>query len=315
MDWHVVPPLSALRAFEAAARTGGLSAAARELNVTHAAIAQQTRALEGRIGTALLVREGRTMRPTPEGARLAAVLTEAFGSIERAVRDLTEAAEARPLRVSLTISFAEGWLMPRLGRFWSEHPDIRLEIAPSSDLVDLRRDGFDVAIRYGEGRWPPWRAERLMSWNYVVVGAPALARNGRAERLTDLADRRWVIDPWGNEQRDWAARHGLTLEPERVVELPAHTLVLAAAREGLGLAIQPEGMVRRDLESGALVALYGPGRTGPGWYHVLTRSDQVSPRRDAFVAWLRRVAREERRAENDARDGSTSADGDAQDDA
>lgn len=75
--------------------------------------------------------------------------------------------------------------------------------------------------------------------------------------------------------------------------MPAHTLVLAAAREGLGLAIQPDGMVRRDLEAGSLVALYGPVRTGPGGYHLLTRPDQVSPRRDAFAAWLRRTAREE----------------------
>ena len=295
MDWRTVPPLASLRAFEAAARRGGLSAAARELNVTHAAVAQQVRALEGRLGTGLLAREGRAMRPTEDGARLAARLTEAFGLIEGAVRELTEEAAARPLRVSLTISFAEGWLMSRLGRFWAEHPEVPLAIVPSPDLVDLRRDGFDVAIRYGGGSWPPWRAERLMPWNYVVVAAPALAGNGRVERLADLAGRPWLIDPWGNEQRGWAAHHGLTLDAERVTELPAHTLALAAAREGLGLAIQPEGMVRRDLESGALVALYGPVRTGPGSYHVLTRPDQVSARRDAFTTWLTRTARREGR--------------------
>lgn len=295
MDWRVVPPLASLRAFEAAARAGGLSAAARELNVTHAAVAQQVRGLEARLGTGLLTREGRGVRPTADGARLAASLTEAFGRIEGAVRDVSRAAEARPLRVSLTISFAEGWLMPRLGRFWAEHPEVRLEIAPCSELVDLRRDGYDAAIRYGDGSWPPWRAEPLMPWSYVVVAAPGLAGEGRVERLSELADRRWVIDPWGDEQRGWAARHGLALDPERVVELPAHTLVLAAAREGLGLAIQPEEMVRRDLEGGALVALYGPVRTGPGGYHLLTRPDQASPRRDAFAAWLRRTIREEAR--------------------
>ena len=293
MDWRVVPPLASLRAFEAAARAGGLSAAARELNVTHAAIAQQVRALEARLGADLLVREGRHVLPTPEGARLAAALTDAFGRIEGAVRDLEHGAAARPLRVSLTISFAEGWLMPRLGRFWAEHPNIRLELSPSSDLVDLRRDGFDAAIRYGDGSWPPWRAEPLMPWNNVVVAAPALAGGGRVERLSDLANRAWVIDPWGDEQRGWAARHGLELDPERVVEMPAHTLVLAAAREGLGLVIQPQGMVRRDLEAGTLVALYGPVRTGPGGYHLLTRPDQVSARRDAFAAWLRGIAHEE----------------------
>lgn len=290
MDWRVVPPLASLRAFEAAARCGGLTAAARELNVTHAAVAQQVRSLEARLGTALLEREGRAMRPTAEGASLAARLTEAFGLIEGAVRETLDATADRPLRISLTISFAEGWLMPRLGRFWAEHPDVPLEIVPSAGLVDLRRDGFDAAIRYGDGRWPPWRSERLMPWSYVVVAAPALARAGRVERLADLAGRHWLIDPWGDEQRGWAERHGLELCCERVTELPAHTLVLAAAREGLGLAIQPEEMVRRDMEGGALVTLYGPERTGPGSYHLLTRPDQVSARRDAFAAWIRRMA-------------------------
>ena len=293
MDWRVVPPLASLRAFEAAARAGGLSAAARELNVTHAAVAQQVRALEARLGTDLLRREGRHVVPTPDGARLAAALTDAFGRIEGAVRDVARDAAERPLRASMTVSFAEGWLMPRLGRFWAEHPDIRLEISPTPDMVDLRRDGFDLAIRYGDGSWPPWQSEPLISWKYVVVAAPSLAGDGPVGRLADLADRPWVIDPWGDEQRGWAAAQGLELDPERVVELPSHTLVLAAAREGLGLAIQPEGMVRRDLETGALVALHGPVPTGPGSYWIVTRPDQVSARRDAFTAWMRRTARAE----------------------
>ncbi len=291
MDWRALPSLSALRAFEAAARLGGFSAAARELNVTHAAVAQHVRAIEARLGAALLRREGRVMRPTAEGARLAEALTGAFSSIEGAVRELTRAAEARPLRVALTLSFAEGWLMPRLGRFWTERPDIGLEIVPSAELVDLRRDGLDVAIRYGEGDWPPWRAERLLDANYVVVAAPGLASAGPVERLSDLAGHRWLIDPWRDEQRAWAARHGLALEAAEVVELPVYNLTIKATREGLGLSIQPEVLVERDLRTGALVALFGPVRSGPGYY-LLTRGDQVSARRDAFAAWLRRMARE-----------------------
>ncbi|MEO1239955.1 MAG: LysR family transcriptional regulator, partial [Pseudomonadota bacterium] len=147
MDWRLIPPLSSLRAYEATLRTGSFSAAGRELNVTHAAISQHVRALEKRLGTALVVKDGLRLVPTATGEKLGEALTEGFSRIASGVIDIVDAEKARPLRVSLTPSFAETWLMPRLGGFWAAHPDIQLEIAPSTKSVDLLRDGFDMAIR------------------------------------------------------------------------------------------------------------------------------------------------------------------------
>jgi LysR family glycine cleavage system transcriptional activator len=117
LDWRQMPALAALRAFEATARTGGFSAAARQLNVTHAAVAQQVRALETRLAVALVWRDGRGLRLTPEGQRLAVALNAGFATIRDGVRALTDGATQKPLTVTLPPAFAAEWLMPRLARF------------------------------------------------------------------------------------------------------------------------------------------------------------------------------------------------------
>ena len=149
MDWRDIPSLAALRGFEAAVREGSFSAAARELNVTHAAIAQHVRSLETHVGQPLLTRAGRRMVPTEAGARLATDLNDGFGQIIAGVRRLSEDADKRPIQITCTPNFAENWLMPRLIEFWGKHPDITLSVTPDNNIVDLRRDGYDVAIRYG----------------------------------------------------------------------------------------------------------------------------------------------------------------------
>ena len=117
IDWRLFPSLTALRAFEAAARLQSFSLAARELNVTHAAVAQQVRGLEDHLGRELLFRAGRGLALSPEGIRLAAALAEGFGAIAKGLAEV-QAATPGALRVTLTAAFAANWLMPRLGRFW-----------------------------------------------------------------------------------------------------------------------------------------------------------------------------------------------------
>ena len=141
-----LPSLSALRAFEAAARHQSLSAAARELNVTHAAIAQHVRQLEAELSEPLLYRAGRGVAPTEAGQQLARQLGEGFALIAEGVDTLRQQTAARPLAVSLTPSFAINWLMPRMGGFWQAHPDVMVSLTPNTALVDLRREGFDMAI-------------------------------------------------------------------------------------------------------------------------------------------------------------------------
>lgn len=171
VDWKTFPSLTALRAFEAAARLQNFSRAARDLNVTHAAIAQQVRALEVDLGRELIYRQGRGLALTPEGAKLAQALTDGFHGIEVAVNDLRGTDPNAPLRVTLTPAFAAQWLIPRLGAFWKAHPEIGLSLHPEHRVTDLRRDGLDLAIRFGDGKWPGVEAEFLTSAHYIIVAA------------------------------------------------------------------------------------------------------------------------------------------------
>ena len=135
----------ALRAFDAAAR---------ELNITHAAIAQHVRAVEAELKSSLVVREGRGIALTDAGLQLATALREGSSQIIAGVSAAAAEAETRPIALSVTSSFAENWLMPRFTKFWAEHPDFGLSIIPAHDAVDVRRYGIDMAIRYRLGEWP-----------------------------------------------------------------------------------------------------------------------------------------------------------------
>ncbi|MCX7286669.1 MAG: LysR family transcriptional regulator, partial [Rhodobacterales bacterium] len=153
-DWRTLPSLTALRAFAATAETRSFSQAARALNVTHAAVAQQVRALEEHLGRPLVQRDGRGVGLTADGEHLAQALGEGFGAFQRGIEALLSGEADRPVRVTLTAAFAAQWLMPRLRDFWEQHPDIGLSMHPDARVVDLHRDRMDLAIRYGNGDWP-----------------------------------------------------------------------------------------------------------------------------------------------------------------
>ncbi|HVL21483.1 MAG TPA: LysR family transcriptional regulator, partial [Amaricoccus sp.] len=153
MHWQSLPSLSALRAFAALAEAGSFSRAGAALNVSHAAISQQVRALEERLGVLLVVRGGPRGRLTPEGLRLAQALAAAFADIAQAVDEVTGADAGRPLQVTTTSAFASNWLMPRLSEFRHLHPEVELMLNPTSQLIELAPGGVDVAIRFGTGTW------------------------------------------------------------------------------------------------------------------------------------------------------------------
>lgn len=282
-----LPSLTALRAFEAAARTGSFSAAARELNVTHAAVAQQVRALEERLGLPLAFREGRGLALTGEGARLAQALTEAFRGIAAVLDEIAADDPNRPLRITLTPSFAGKWLMPRLGGFWRAHPDIALTLDPDSRVRDLNREGFDLGIRYGAGRWPGVEAELLTRTDDVIVGAPALL--GDRERLSVAEMQRmcWITEAGWTEQLRWLA--GLGLDPDRldITEMPNEELVSLAAREGLGLAVELAPLAAPDVEAGRLRIVHRAPAEGDYGYWIVTRPGPKSPALRHFVRWLK----------------------------
>lgn len=289
MNWSDLPSLSALRALEATARLSSFSAAARELNVTHAAVAQHVRALEAEFGCELVFRQGTGMALTEAGRNLAVSLSEGFGTIASGVRDLRSYRSNQPLKVALTPTFAENWLMPRLGEFWAQHPDIEVVLHPSSAVVDMRRDGFDLAIRYGQGAWKGLEAELLVNANYVVVATPELAAKARTGDIKSLCSLPWVFEARRQEQRVWAEDVGLDLSNAAISNLPTNALVLSAVRAGLGLSIQGRALVENDLKQGALVGLYEAPRTSLGYY-LVTRPGVQSTGLKTILRWLRASA-------------------------
>lgn len=290
MDWRDIPSLASLRAFDALARHGSLSSAARALNVTHAAVSQHLRALEAEFGEPLARREGQGMHLTEAGHDLAAALAEGFGRIAEGVTQLRDRNTLRPVVVALTPSFAEAWLMPRIGRFWAEHPEIEVRLVPGVVLTDLRRDGVDVAIRFGKGAWSGLQAEPLALSAFAVVAAPGFTKARGVQDLQQLSAHDWFFSGASVEQRVWGRAIGVDFDKIGAREMANNGLVVSAVRAGLGLSIQAKTLVEPDLASRQLVSLHEGDPEGLGYY-IVTRPSALSPAARVFVRWLRRLAR------------------------
>jgi LysR family glycine cleavage system transcriptional activator len=288
MDWLSLPPLSALRAFAAFAETGSAVQAGARLNVSHAAVSQQIRALETHTGLSLVNRGGRSLALTAEGRQLADALTEGFGTISRTLQALTGADAARPLQVSTTQVFATTWLMPRLPYFQQQHPGIDLMINPSVELCDPAPGGIDVALRFGEGDWPGLAAELLVPTNIVVTAAPALVGDCDVTEPADLLRFPWLQELGTSESMDWLRKHGVTEgRAKSVTHLPGN-LMLEGARAGQGVISTTMSAVQADVRAGRLRVLFrDAGETG---YHIVTRPEGLRPPARALVTWLRRQA-------------------------
>lgn len=294
MNWAKMPSLSALRAFESAARHQSFSLAGSELNVTHAAVSQHVRHLEEQLGVALVVRHGRGVTLTAEGEELAAGLAEGFGVIRETVEAVEQSGSERPLHVSLTPSFAVAWLMPRIGAFRAAHPEIELMLNPTVELVDLRRSGFDLAIRFGIGPWAGVESELLIESRFVMVVAASLLEKVPIENHDDLSKLPWLQELGTDEIRQWLMARGIDPDiPRKVTHLPGY-MMMPALREGQGLGITARVFVEEDIQNGMLVPVFDDAdedmHTG---YHLVYRRGPMRPSLRRFIAWMRECVRAE----------------------
>ena len=170
-----LPPMQALRAFEAAASELSLTRAAHSLHLTHGAISHQIKALEADLGVRLFARAGRGIRLTDEGERFAQRVRGALNELANAVREIADRSNPRLLRISVTPSFAARWLLPRMARFAAAHPDIDLDVRASGVNVDFQRDDAEVAVRYGTGSWDG-SGQRASARRTVLSGVQSEAR-------------------------------------------------------------------------------------------------------------------------------------------
>lgn len=280
IDWRQLPSLSSLRAFEAAARLGGFSQAARALNVTHAAVAQQVRGLEAELATVLARREGRGLALTSEGQRLAAALSEGFGVLAGGVDEVRRSRNRPGVHITTTVVMGQTVVMPRLSRFWLRHPDIRVSVTPTQAVADLVRDGYDCAIRSGAGGWPGVEARHLYRSRTVVAGAPSLMTSA-----PDLSALPWIADPNDPQDREWLIAGGL--DPDRVTVrgIDNPVLSVAAAIAGNGLLFSTDVVLADAIAAGQLVLFPYPELPDAD-YWLVTPSGPLRPAVRTFVDWL-----------------------------
>ena len=283
-----LPPLPALRALDALARTGSLTKAAESLFVTHGAISHQLKALEAELGVPLVVRVGRGVRLTDEGDRLAQRFRAALAEIADAMREARERRNPRQLRVTVIPSFAARWLLPRIGRFIAAHPDIDVDVRANGAIADFRHDDVDCGIRHGAGQWPGVIAEHLLDDDYFPVCSPRIAGGKLPRTPGDLAS--YTLLRGDNEfWQPWFEAAGLDWpEPSRGPMFSDSAHMMQAAAEGQGVALGRQTLLGNDLVNGVLVRLFdisvrSPYRT----FLVYPPRLAESPKLAVFRQWLR----------------------------
>jgi LysR family glycine cleavage system transcriptional activator len=249
-----LPPLSAVRVFEAAARHQNFTQAAAELGMTQAAVSYQVKLLEERLGAPLFLRSKRRVTLTEAGRRLAPVLTDAFDRIAEGVADLVEEDEG-VLTISTTPTFAINWLAPRLGAFQVERPELAVRLQTTNLLVDFARDEADLAVRMGSGDWPGLRAHFLFYLHSTPLCSPQLLESHALRVPADVL-RVPRLSPHDDWWEQWLAAAGVVV-PEGAREgglrLDSQVAEGQAAMAGLGLSMLTPLFWRAELASGRLV--------------------------------------------------------------
>ena len=286
-----LPPLNALRVFEAAARQGSFARAAEELHVTPAAVSQQIKLLEDYLGIALFNR-GKTLDLNESASAVLPLVTEAFDQLERAMTRVRAGNDTGPLVVSAPPVFAARWLIPRLDDFHAQHADVELRLMATRRLVDFNLEDVDLAIRFGAGDYPGLRVERLMTESIVVVAAPKLA--AKIKKPADLLRCNLLEDEWHvgegmfPDWKTWLASVGVAAEkPLRIQSFGDASLVIQAAVSGLGVTLAWKSLVADDLSAGRLQrVLHHAIPTTLGYHLVVPENRATLGKVHAFRAWL-----------------------------
>ncbi|VVD84396.1 Glycine cleavage system transcriptional activator [Pandoraea eparura] len=288
MDIRRLPNLSALRAFEAAARLESFSRAAEELFVTHGAISHQIRALEQELGTTLFARNGKRISITPAGRQYAASIRTALGDIAQATRKLQAGTRSERRLVLTTMpSFASRWLTPRIGRFIDRHPELEVELRCSAQLVDFERDDVDVALRMGKGNWPGLHIEKVLDDVFFPACSPTY-NNGRLPQTAEEFGRSTLLRSEGEPWAPWFAAAGFDLpEPTQGMMYEDSGMLSQAAIVGQGLALVRRSLAVGDIMAGRLVRLSDVD-TPCDWdyYFVCPPAVLQTQRVQAFRTWF-----------------------------
>ncbi len=297
-----LPPLNALRAFESAGRHLSFTKAAAELNVTPAAIGHQVKALEELLEVPLFRRLTRALRLTDAGQAALPTLRQGFDKLAQGVEQMRAQRESRTLTISVSPSFGAMWLVPRLERFRSRHPDIEIRIDGTDRRVDLARGDADVALRYGPGGYNGVRVDWLFGQVNTPVCSPALLSGEHPLRQPDdLRHHTLLHIDWKDAEaswRMWLLAAGLhDIDPTRGPRFTMENMAVQAAIDGHGVALVGDMLVADDLAAGRLVRPFDPSLSTPltfSYYLLSAKDSAEQPKVEAFRDWLLEEARASR---------------------
>ena len=297
-----LPPLNAVRAFEAAARHGSFKNAAAELGVTHGAVSRQIHLLEQWLGApALFERLARGVALTAGGAALLAEFGPALDRIAAAARQHRErrgGPMATVLRVNALATFSLRWLLPRLRLFREAHGDIEVQLTTANESVDALPEEYDVVIRGGPDTFHGFVSRPLLTERRLPVCSPIMTENHQLSTVSDLERHTLIhVSTMPRLWHDWLTEAGYTgLKPRAILTLDHFYLSIQAAIDGLGVAMGPTALVSDDLTAQRLVTPFPdvslPART---YFAYLPQRDPINPASTVFCEWLTKSAEQDGR--------------------
>ncbi|QNP49826.1 LysR substrate-binding domain-containing protein [Diaphorobacter aerolatus] len=288
-----LPSLSALRAFEAAARLKSFKLAADELSVTPTAISHRIRVLEESLQRPLFIRKVRAVELTPQAEELHLAVRSGFDAINRAVERFRKPQRAC-VTVSTTPAFASKWLVPRIAQFQALHPDIDLHLQATNDPVNLEAGSVDLAVRYGLGKYKGLEVSALLADEFVPVASPAMARGKRGKpELWPMIHFEWQREmPVDLTWKAWARAARLnSARLQAGIRFSEESHAIQAAVAGQGMALLSRVLVQQELDLGLLKQM--PGPVLQAMSYSLVRSRQVAEREEVkrVSEWLLACAR------------------------
>jgi LysR family glycine cleavage system transcriptional activator len=284
-----LPPLNSLKCFEAAGRLLSFTGAARELNVTQAAISHQIKVIEEYLGVSLFERYPRRLALTEQGKALLPEVIEAFDRVSAAIGMLSKDHYSNMISVRLAPSFAAKWLSPRLKYFWLQYPEIDLCLFHAHAAVDFEREEIDIAVTYGKGDWAGVVADKLLSLDFFPVCSPAFLRNDKPLTSIDNLHYYTLLHDANYEcWRDWLKLAGLNdIQADKGTIIDDTNVLIQAALDGQGIALGSTTFVEDHLESGRLVRPFDVILENEfSYYVVCPESHLKNPAVLAFKEWL-----------------------------
>lgn len=291
-----LPPLNALKTFEASARNRSFSCAAKELFVTASAVSHQVKTLENFLGVELFSRSKRKVTLTPQGEQYLVSVRHAFDEIEMATQRLSVNEGASVVQISVAPNFLTRWLMPRMSRFRELYPDVELQISASLGLLDFNRSNTDMAVYYGDGEWDGIEVHFLRKVMLMPVCSPKLLEGDiplsepadlRHHTLIYVSKRTWEWDSWLQQ----AGVEFLT--PKSSMQLSSGQLTTAAAQENLGVALADPTLITREIKAGSLVVPFNVQLdTEKAFYLVYRKHRPLTRGMERFKEWLMEEMRE-----------------------